>query len=115
MPNIVQTRGDKFIGIHAFDRFAWSPDSARVALIDYTFDWIGDETGKESNRRCAIAVVSFTGAFSLISLRGVPLDPMCAAQLSWVDNRQLRITFPKTSAQLIPPRTIGVPLPMSQP
>jgi hypothetical protein len=110
LPNIVQTRGDRSVGIHAFGRFSWSPDSTRVAFIDYTFDWIGDEEGNESNRRCPIAVVSLTGAFSLIPLRGSPLAAVCGGQLSWVDGNQLKLTFPASSGHAaIPFRTIKIP------
>ena len=110
MPDIVQTRGDKSVGIHAFGRFAWSPDSTRVAFIDYTFDWIGDETGNESNRRCPIAVVSHSDAFSLVPLRGAPLAAMCAGQLSWVDDQQLKISFPASSGHAaLSSRTIKIP------
>jgi hypothetical protein len=110
MPDIVETKGDKFAGIHAFGRFAWSPDSTRVAFIDYTFDWIGDEAGSESNRHCPIAVVSLTGAFFLIPQRGAPLATICAGQLSWVGDQQLRITFPASSGHAaVPSRTIKIP------
>jgi len=110
MPDIVQTRGDKFVGIHAFGQFAWSPDSTRVAFSDYIFDWIGDEAGNESSRRCPIAVVSLTGAFSLVPLRGASVATICAGRPSWVDDHQLKVMFPASSGHAaLPPRTIKIP------
>ena len=111
-PDIVQIRGDRFVGIHAFaSRFAWSPNSTRVAFLDCIFDWVqkegeGDESGIETNRRCSIAVVSPSGALSLVPLRGAPLT----GDISWLDDRQLRITFPAASTHPgPPPRTIRIP------
>lgn len=111
-PDIVRVRGNRFVGIHAFaSRFAWSPNSTRVAFVDCTFDWVhkdgeGDESGIETSRRCSIAVVSPSGAFSLVPLRDAPLT----GDISWVDNQQLRITFPAASTHsALPPRTIRIP------
>ena len=99
-PDIVQIRSNRFIGIHVFaSRFAWCPNSSRVAFVDCTFNWVQKEgdrrrkAGVEKNRRCSIAVVSPSGSFSLVPLPDAPRW----GEISWLNNQQLRIAFPAAS------------------
>jgi hypothetical protein len=54
-----------YVGIHDFQEgLHWSPDSRRIALIDCTYDWTPNHPatlvasdGRESGRRCSLAVV----------------------------------------------------------
>jgi hypothetical protein len=99
--DVVQHRGGRYIGIHELGpRFAWSPDSSRVAFTDCTFDWIekgigADDprpSGDETNRRCSLAVVARNGAFLLFPLADVPVRSIYDAQVSWLDNQQVKLT-----------------------
>ncbi len=100
--DIVQEEGLKHIGIHDFvPRFAWSPNSKRVAFIDCIFDWVetgaidpgGTPIGNKRNRHCSIAVVSPSGAFTLLPLRNIPLASIYESHLGWASDEQIQINF----------------------
>jgi hypothetical protein len=109
--DVVRETGLKNIGIHSFvPRFSWSPDSRRVAFFDCVFDWIGtgasddggSPIGNSTSAKCSIAVVSLTGAFTLISLRDVPPESLDAAHVSWTGTGKIRLTYSSTRDFLVP-------------
>jgi hypothetical protein len=93
-PDVVRNKGLTYSGIHDFRYgLTWSPDSQRIALIDCTYDWTADDPsaiggGKESNRRCSIAVVAPNGRFALIPLSSVPAE----ARLAWLNSHQVSLS-----------------------
>ncbi len=98
--DVVEDEDDRYTGIHDFvPRFAWSPDSTRVAFIDCVFDWIetggpdagGSPIGEERNRRCSVAVVSVTGGHISIKLPPISRDAIYESKLSWADGQRLRM------------------------
>lgn len=98
--DIVSRQGDKYAGIHEFvPRFAWSPDSTRVAFVDCVFDWIetggpdsgGNPIGEERSRSCSIAVVSVIGSHTSIKLPSISMNAIYDSELSWADGQHLRV------------------------
>lgn len=98
-PQVVEHRGAVSAGIHEFmPGFAWAADSKRIALLDCAFDWTAAEQGalsaaggRESNRRCSLAVVSASGKAVRVPLNGVPPDQLRQAKLTWIDSHQVRL------------------------
>lgn len=98
--DIVRKEGRRYAGVHDFvPRFAWSPDSTRVAFVDCVFDWIetggpdagGNSIGEERQRGCSIAVVSVEGGHTSIKLPPISMDATHNSKLSWVDDKHLRM------------------------
>ncbi len=98
--DVVQKDGKIYRNIHGFGpRFAWSPDSRRVAFADCVFDWVitggpdpgGNPIGAERNRKCSITVVAVSGLRTSIDLPKLPVEAIEDAQLSWLDATTLRI------------------------
>ena len=109
--DVVRDIGLKSIGIHSFvPRFSWSPDSKRVAFFDCVFDWIGtgasddggSPIGNSTSSKCSIAVVSLTGAFTLIPLREIPAESLDNARVSWAGTGKIRLTNSSTKDFLVP-------------
>jgi hypothetical protein len=109
--DVVQQRGNRFIGIHEFvQTFYWSPDASQVAFIDCTFDWVmkgvgpdnATPIGDETNRGCSLAVVALDGTFSLFPLPEIPLDSIRDAQVSWQDSHQVQVTSQVTKRFRVP-------------
>ena len=98
-PNVVRTQGLTYSGMHEFlSGLFWSPDSERIALIDCTYDWTENRPGamswgdgKESNRRCSVAIVSRSGKVTLVPLTSVPFDDVRQMRLSWTSEHQLSV------------------------
>lgn len=98
-PKVIHEHGLTYSGIHEFvSGLFWSPDSQRVALIDCTYDWTANNPGalsagdgRESNRRCSIAVVSPSGELALFPLTDVSLNDLSRFRLSWISPRQLTL------------------------
>ena len=90
-PEVVQVRGRTYAGIHEFiHEPVWSPDSKRIALVDCTYDWTAATAtaqsaaeGKESNRKCSLAVVSRGGQFQVFPVAGISQTALAQAALSW--------------------------------
>ncbi|MGI8960577.1 MAG: hypothetical protein ACR2IV_12590 [Bryobacteraceae bacterium] len=100
--DVVQEEGSKHVGIHEFvPRFAWSPNSKRVAFIDCVFNWVetgaidpgGNPIGSERNRHCSIAVVSPDGTLALIPLRDVSLESIYGSHWGWMDDERIQLDF----------------------
>jgi hypothetical protein len=97
-PQVVVRHGVVSTGIHEFmPGFAWAADSQRVALVDCIFDWTDAEEGalsaaggRESNRRCSLAVASVSGEAVLFRL-DVPPDQLRQAKVDWIDSREVRL------------------------
>ncbi len=109
--DVVRQIGPKSIGIHSFiPRFSWSLDSKRVAFFDCVFDWLGtvasdaggSPIGNSTSGKCSIAVVSLTGAFTLIPLRDVPPESLNTAHVYWADTGKIRLTYSSTRDFLVP-------------
>jgi hypothetical protein len=107
----VREIGPKHIGIHSFvPRFSWSPDSKRVAFFDCVSDFIetgaidagGNLAGDWTSSKCSIAVVSLSGAFTLIPLRDVPSESLDTARVYWTDTGKIRLTYSSTRDFLVP-------------
>lgn len=102
-PAVVIVRNLTYSGIHEFmPGIAWSPDSQRIALVDCTYDWTANHAGalsaadgKESNRRCSLAVVTTKGAVNLFSLTDVPNQEMAAGSVTWLSPRKVSFTAEK--------------------
>jgi hypothetical protein len=95
-------------GIHEFEpTLSWSPDSVHVALIDCVYDWTANNQelahGKESNRRCSIAIVSRSGKLKLVPLANSSSSDLYRARLQWSNSRQLILQIDGFS------RTIDLP------
>ena len=98
-PNVVVKRGSTYYGIHEFrSDFAWSPDAQRVAFVDCTYDYTerpgvvigsGEPLGDETERRCALAVVSRTGEHSMFPLESDPGQGEKRPTLTWDDARHV--------------------------
>jgi hypothetical protein len=98
-PRVFQERGLTYSGIHEFaSNLSWSPDSQRVALVDCSYDWTANTAqsmsagdGRESNRRCSLAVVSHSGELVLLPLTDTRLNDVRAAQVSWTGPRRIAL------------------------
>lgn len=98
-PQVVERHGVVSLGIHEFmPGFAWGADSERIALVDCTFDWtaateaaLSAADGKESNRRCSLAVVSVSGKAVRVPLDHVAPDQLRQVALTWTGSDQLRL------------------------
>jgi hypothetical protein len=93
-PEVVRRRGRTYYGIHEFmPGLSWSPDSQRIALVDCTYDWTGDEAelpnpaGRESNRHCSVAIVAQNGKAVLLGLT----DLSRQSRLLWSNSRELSV------------------------
>lgn len=84
--------GPTYIGIHEFhSQLFWSPDSQRIALIDCLYDYTPNEPaslgrdGKESARRCSLAVASRSGQSTLHPLPDFPTNRQTEVKIIWVN------------------------------
>ena len=88
-----------YTGIHEFGRdFYWSPDSRRIAFIDCTYNWTPNSPasesagdGRESGRKCALAVVETDGRAKLFPLPGVSPRDLDHAHIAWAGPRQVSL------------------------
>jgi len=71
-PNVVESKGDTWVGIHYIDSLIWSSDSKSVEFNDCTYDWTpafpSDNLGNESNRRCRYLKVALNGSVTPIPI-----------------------------------------------
>jgi hypothetical protein len=110
-PTVVHQEGQTYHGIHEFQYgLSWSPDSQRIALTDCTYDWtpntpesLSAGDGKESGRRCSVAVVSTGGKVTLFPLPDFAPGYRVQPRLSWLDSRRLSVYVPEG-----PTRIFGV-------
>lgn len=101
-PDVIRTKGLTYFGIHEFlPGLFWSPDSERIALVDCRYDWTENHPGavawgdgKESNRRCSVAIVSRSGNVTLVPLISVSLDDVRQVRLSWINEHRLSVQAP---------------------
>ena len=100
-PKVVRKVGPTYTGIHEFQPgLSWSPDAQHIALIDCTYNWtpnspgsLSGGDGKESGRRCSLAVVSLSGKETLFPLTDVPTDDLREARVQWANPHQLSLHF----------------------
>jgi hypothetical protein len=64
-PDVVEPKGDTWVGIHDIESLMWSSDSNSVEFNDCTYDWTpafpSDNRGKQANRRCQHLRVALNG------------------------------------------------------
>lgn len=97
-PKVVHQQGLTYAGIHEFmPGLSWSPDSQRLAFVDCTYDWkannpgsLSGGDGKESNRRCSLAVVAKNGKAAVFPLRDLPADAP-RMSVSWISAHQVSL------------------------
>jgi hypothetical protein len=105
-PEVVQTRGLVFAGVHNFQgKLVWSPDSRKIGFVDCLVDYrlrddsqeAFDERGEEENRRCFAVAVGLDGKF-----RGTPVVPKPEQKLvlRWTDARTLQVSYAGRSLKL---------------
>jgi hypothetical protein len=92
------------IGMHALGKFAWSPDSTRIAVIDTTYDLtpgpdhpqeIGPEgTNTRSNHQSALIIVTMDGTFQSFPVP-VEKDP-AKTTIRWKDVAQVEVSIDGT-------------------
>jgi len=97
-PEVVRKEGPTYKGIHEFGEISWSPDSRHIALMDCPYDWtpntpesLSAADGKESGRRCSLAIVSTAGEVAIFPLNGSSLRDLSEARMSWKNPRQLSL------------------------
>ncbi|MGA2273870.1 MAG: hypothetical protein ABSH00_09970 [Bryobacteraceae bacterium] len=98
-PTVVRKEGPTYRGIHQFGYgLLWSPDSQRIALTDCTYDWAPSSPGalsiaygKETGRRCSVAVVSTGGKVALFPIADLTPGGRGEPRLSWLNSRQLSV------------------------
>jgi hypothetical protein len=69
-PDVVEPKGDTWVGIHDIKSLIWSSDSKSVEFNDCTYDWTpaspSDNLGKESNRSCRYLRVALNGSVTRV-------------------------------------------------
>jgi hypothetical protein len=90
-----------YTGIHEFGPgFYWSPDSRRIAFIDCTYKWTPNSPGslsagegRESGRKCALAVVETDGRAKLFPLADVPPRELNESHIAWAGPHKVSLAI----------------------